>query len=106
MMTPERLMEKGGPHLGAAREYLLWHYPRGDSLTWGSWEPVTMPVKQLEEMACHIAAKVLNNLDAYKENPMGDLMMRIIQESIKENGTVQYKSGKFIIEDLNLKDTY
>jgi hypothetical protein len=101
MMTPERLMEKGGPHLGAAREYLLWHYPRGDSLTWGSWEPVTLPVKQLEEMACHIAAKVLNNLDAYKENGFVE-MMRIRAERLLEDrgGKIEYKCGKFNIDDL------
>ena len=94
-------MEKGGVHLGAAREYLLWHYPRGDSLTWGSEEPVTMPVKQLEEMACHIAAKVLNNLDTYKENPYTELMMMAAQRSLeKMYGKIDYEFGKFKIDDL------
>jgi hypothetical protein len=55
------LMRSGGKWLGAARSYLQWHVPRGDSVTWASNDTVTMTVKQIEEMASEIAAAALND---------------------------------------------
>ena len=55
------LAEKGGKWLGAAREYLQWHVRGGDSCIWGSNEPLTLTVSQIEEMASVIAAAAINN---------------------------------------------
>ena len=45
-----QLSSKGGKWLAAARSFLQWNVPKGDSLIWGSNETVTLTVKQIEEL--------------------------------------------------------
>jgi hypothetical protein len=49
------LLKKGGSWLGEARSYLQWNVPNGDRVIWGSQEPVHITVKQIEELAAHVA---------------------------------------------------
>jgi hypothetical protein len=51
---------RSGTHLAAARNWLLWHVPRADSLTWGSLEEVTLTVRQIEEIATAVADAMLS----------------------------------------------
>lgn len=62
---PERvfahdLMHDGGPWLAEAREYLLWKVPNGDNLIWSSSDKVNITVRQIEELACQVAAAAIN----------------------------------------------
>jgi len=60
--TSSNMMSEGGIHLRAARHYLLWNITRGSALKWGSGEQtVTLTVRQVEEMACKIAAALHND---------------------------------------------
>jgi hypothetical protein len=59
------LMKKGGKWLGAARSWIQWNIPRGDSVTWGSDETVTVSIRQLEELAADVAAAVINEQNGY-----------------------------------------
>lgn len=54
---------KGGPWLGAVRQYLQWHVPNGDIVTWSSSDKVTMTTMQVEELAAKVAAAVMNDYD-------------------------------------------
>lgn len=45
----------GGDWLRAARVWIQWNVPMGDQLQWGSNQPVTLSVAQLEEFALEVA---------------------------------------------------
>jgi hypothetical protein len=57
------LMDQGGEWLGAARKWLQWNKLNGSSVTWGSNEVINTPmtVKDVEDLAAHIAAAVMNS---------------------------------------------
>lgn len=48
-------LQKGGAWLGAARSWLQSNIKNGDTLTWGSGEPVTVQFWKLEEFAMRVA---------------------------------------------------
>ena len=52
-------LSKGGEWLAAARTWMQSNIPRGDSITWGSTEPVKVTPRQLEELATKVALYVL-----------------------------------------------
>lgn len=60
-VTAHDLLQTGGKWLGAVREWIQWNIPRGDQLTWGSDEQVTLTVKQLEELGAEVAKTILND---------------------------------------------
>lgn len=47
----DKELQKGGEWLGAARNWMQCKVPRGDTLTWGSGEAVSIPFCKLEELA-------------------------------------------------------
>jgi len=49
-------LKSGGEWLGAARSWMQSNIHRGDTLCWGSGEPVQLPFCKLEEFALHVAA--------------------------------------------------
>lgn len=49
----------GGDWLRAARVWLQWNVPMGDQLQWGSNQPVTLSVAQLEEFALEVATSAV-----------------------------------------------
>lgn len=48
-------LSRGGDWLGAARKWMQSNVPRGDTLGWSSYEPVTIPFCLLEELAERVA---------------------------------------------------
>lgn len=54
------LISEGGSWLAEAREYLLQHAPNGDHLIWGSHQPITLSIREIEELAACVAAKAIN----------------------------------------------
>ena len=68
--SPERLgslmahdlMKRGGKWLCAARSWMQWHKHNGSDVTWGSQQELrpAMTVKDVEELAAHVAAEVMN----------------------------------------------
>jgi hypothetical protein len=55
------LYKRGGTHLRIARENLQQHAMNGDRLRWGSDDIVAgMTVRQIEMIACEIAAAAIN----------------------------------------------
>lgn len=57
--TTEQEIEKeirgGGKWLGKAREWMQWNISKGDSLEWGSNEPILIEFRKLEEFAKEVA---------------------------------------------------
>jgi hypothetical protein len=63
MTTKEELQQKGGSWLGAARSWIKWNVVRGDSVQWGSDDPVLgLTVRKLEDLAAEVAAAALNDV--------------------------------------------
>ena len=56
------LLMRGGPWLAEAREYMKSNCLNGDGLTWGSTENTHLTVIQVEDLACCVAARILNDL--------------------------------------------
>lgn len=54
------LQKKGGSHLAACREFVQRKAMNGERVIWGSIEPVTLAMRDIEEMASEIAAAALN----------------------------------------------
>lgn len=52
-------LEGGGAWLGAARTWMQWNIPGGDTLTWSSTHPVTIPFCKLQELALEVAAAAI-----------------------------------------------
>lgn len=48
-------LKSGGQWLGAARSWMQSNIKNGDTLTWGSGEPVSIPFCKLEEFAMRVA---------------------------------------------------
>jgi hypothetical protein len=48
-------VSKGGAWISKAREWMQSNVPRGDTLTWGSGEPVMIPFYKLEDFAREVA---------------------------------------------------
>jgi len=63
MITVHKLKVKGGYWLLTARSWLQWNTRNGDSVTWNSDDIIEPPltVKQVEDLAAHVAAAALNN---------------------------------------------
>lgn len=61
-VLPCELSKKGGKWLGAARSWLQSNTNNGDRVTWGSHDLIEpqLTVKELEDLAAHIAAAVIN----------------------------------------------
>jgi hypothetical protein len=55
----KQLEQRGGQWLRAARTWVQWSIPRGDSLTWNSNDTITITMKQLEELAVEVAASAV-----------------------------------------------
>lgn len=53
-------LSNGGEWLGAARSWMQSNVPRGDTLTWSSGEPVTLPFCKLEELALRVAVAAVD----------------------------------------------
>jgi hypothetical protein len=64
---PGELLGSGGKWLAMARTWIQWNVPRGDDLTWGSEQRVTLTVRQIEDLAAHVAATVINEERAKKQ---------------------------------------
>ena len=62
-VQPSELLRKGGAWLAACREWIQWNLPEGDTVTWGSTDKIRggISVRQLEELAAHVAADVMNH---------------------------------------------
>jgi hypothetical protein len=60
--TAHELSQRGGPWLAAAREWLRRRKANGHTLTWGSDDKPypTMSVRDVEDLAAHVAAAVAN----------------------------------------------
>lgn len=71
-LTYYDLKLSGGVHYSEARSWLQQNVAQGDNLTWGSEDKVHLTVRQVEEIACYVAAAVLNNLDGYKHSETGN----------------------------------
>lgn len=54
------LQKQGGTHLAACREFVQRKAMNGERVIWGSVEPVTLTMRDIEEMASEIAAASLN----------------------------------------------
>ena len=52
-------LKKGGSHLAEARDYVLWHCSGGDRFIWDTNDKVRITIRQIEEMASYIAARVI-----------------------------------------------
>lgn len=50
------LLKKGGRWLGAARNYIQWNLPKGDSVTWGSKQHIDITAFQIEELVAAAVA--------------------------------------------------
>ena len=58
------LKRKGGNWLGAAREWMQWKKINGSDVTWNSDDELrpTMTVRDVEDLAAHVAAAVMNDM--------------------------------------------
>ncbi len=57
-MQPADLLRRGGPWLGAAREWLQWNKRNGSDVTWGSTDEIKPPMtaRDVDSLAAHVAA--------------------------------------------------
>lgn len=101
MTTASDMMQKGGVHFRAVREWLQWNTKNGDRVTWGSHDVIhpQLTVKEVEEMACHIASAVINEqekkqLDAH--NAAVREAVSLILKSVEETGTSTPDERTFI----------
>jgi len=64
-ILPCELYKKGGKWLGAARTWLQWNTKNGDRVTWGSNDVIEphLTVKQIEDLAAHVAAAAINEIN-------------------------------------------
>lgn len=79
-------LRRGGAWLGAARSWMQSNVPRGDTLTWGSAEPITIPFYKLEELALRTAQAAVEEdreKQARKKNPVQRQQLELL---IKEYG--------------------
>ena len=69
-ILPCELSRKGGKWLGAARSWLQSNTNNGDRVTWGSNDIIQphLTVKQIEDLAAHVAAAVMNEQNKEKDN--------------------------------------
>ncbi len=54
---PEQVMREGGEWLGEVRRYLQRHVRGGETCIWGSGQPLTLSVLQIEEIAAYAVWK-------------------------------------------------
>lgn len=56
------LKRQGGKWLGEARNWMQWNKHNGETVTWGSNQELrpTMTVAEVEDLAAHVAAGVMN----------------------------------------------
>ncbi len=66
-------ISQGGPWLSAARTWMQSNVPRGDTLTWGSREPVMVPFAALEELARKVAVAAVMHERANQANQSKDM---------------------------------
>lgn len=59
-------IRKGGMWLSSSREWMKSNVPRGDTLTWGSSEPVSIPFRKLEDLALRSANAAVNEFIDHK----------------------------------------
>jgi hypothetical protein len=59
----EEFTEMGGSHLGTIRSWIQWNCLNGDSVTWGSQDPLkfkgSITVKEFETLAVDIAYNIM-----------------------------------------------
>lgn len=90
-ISSHELMNRGGPWVAQAREYLLWKVPNADRLTWSSrTDQVTLTVYQIEELASWVAAAAINedrqeNARTAKgyENEINDILEKLGGDAVK-----------------------
>lgn len=62
-------VSQGGAWLGKARRWMQSNVPRGDTLTWGSGVPVTIPFAKLEDFAREVAIAAVVEDRQEREGP-------------------------------------
>lgn len=62
-------LQRGGEWLGRARSWMQSNVPRGDTLTWGSGVPVTIPFSKLEDLALQVAVAAVVDDRRKREGP-------------------------------------
>lgn len=82
---PSDLERKGGDWLGAARSWIQQNRINGSTVTWGSPQQVrpNMTVKDIEDLAAHVAAATMNAIFAEMRQRIGKCP-RLVPKS-KEN---------------------
>lgn len=58
-LSVEEELAWGGSWLGAARTWIQWNVPNGDTVAWGGNSEVTLTIKQLEDMALAVAVAAI-----------------------------------------------
>lgn len=62
-------LQRGGEWLSRARSWMQSNVPRGDTLTWGSGEAVSIPFGKLEDLALQVAVAAVIEDRRKREGP-------------------------------------
>lgn len=63
-LTPREMIKRGGKWLGAARTWMQWNRNNGDTVGWGSHEPLrpAMTAHDMEEYAAEVAIAAMQEI--------------------------------------------